>query len=81
MEDECALTEMIEGHLESFRNRSLRRDRKKSNFQIELDRLMSEVEEEQSSCATADHIETNSLGMTKLSVRGAELAKWYACIT
>ena len=87
VEDECAQTEMTEGHLESFGNRrSLRRGRKKSNFQIELDRLMSEAEDEQSlisQCETADHIDTNSLSMTKgfnLSVDGAELSCMYACI-
>ena len=47
---------------------------------------MSEAEDEQSlisQCETADHIDTNSLSMTKgfnLSVDGAELSCMYACI-
>ena len=51
----------------------------KSKFQIELDRLMSEAEEEQTNCATADSdTETNSLSMTKgLLIDEAELSGKY----
>ena len=76
---EYAHIETTEGHLESSGIRSLRRGRKKSKFQIELDRLMSEAEEEQTSCATADpDTETNSLSMTKgLLIDEAELSGKY----
>ena len=79
VEDEYAHIETTEGHLESSGIRSLRRGRKKSKFQIESDRLMSEAEEEQTSCATADpDTETNSLSMTKgLLIDEAELSGKY----
>ena len=57
VEDEYAHIETTEGHLESSGIRSLRRGRKKSKFQIELDRLMSEaVEELQRMIQTMKHV-------------------------
>ena len=72
-DSECAAhTKTTEGHLESSRHHSLRRGRKKSNFQVELDRMMKEIEEEQTNCATADHTETKGN-----LIDGAELSGMY----